>query len=49
MRQLPTTDKETFEMSKKLAKVVWDKALDSIPEDYTFEMSTGQDTFPKGS
>ena len=36
-------------MSKKLAKVVWDKALESVPKDFTFMMSTGQDTFAKGS
>ncbi len=36
-------------MSKDMAKAVWDQVMGNIPENYTFQMSTGQDPFPKGS
>ena len=32
-----------------MAKAVWDQVIDNIPENFTFQMKTGQDTFPAGS
>ena len=43
------TGKEQIEMSKDMAKAVWDQVIDNMPDDYEFQMKTCQDTFPKGS
>ena len=42
-------DKEEIEMSKEMAKAVWDKVIDNMPDDFNFVMTTGQDSFPAGS
>ena len=41
--------KEQIEMSKDMAKAVWDQVIDNMPENYNFIMKTGQDAFPAGS